>query len=113
MAAIVAAALALAAAGCGNDDRQEPGVLGGPTLDAPVELANCTDWKDGSVDERLGTIAQIENFVGGPVGTAGGRGALLEQEKAYEVMEGFCEEEYARGFRLYKLYTRASAFVGS
>ena len=63
--------------GCGTDDREEPGALGGPTLDAPVELANCTDWNDGSVDERLGTIAQIENFVGGPVrdGRSDGRHA--------------------------------------
>ena len=75
---------------CGTDDREEPGALGGPTLDAPVELASCTDWNDGSVDERLGTIAQIENFVGGPVGTAGGTGARLDPEHAYDLMEGFC-----------------------
>ncbi len=111
--AVAVLAAALAVAGCGTENSEEPGALGGPTIDAPVELANCTDWQESSVDERLGTIAQIENFVGGPVGTAGGRGALLDQEKAYDVMEGFCKEEYARGFRLYKLYTRASAFIGN
>jgi hypothetical protein len=110
-AAGIAVALAVGLTACGTDDREEPGALGGPTLDAPVEHANCTDWEDGSVDERLGTIAQIENFVGGPVGNDGGTGAVLDSEKAYDVMESFCGETYARGFRLYKLYTRAAAFT--
>ena len=111
-AAVTAVALAVGAAGCGTDDREEPGALGGPTLDAPVERANCTNWNDGSVDERLGTIAQIENFVGGPVGTADLTGATLDPDDAYDLMEGFCDEQYARGFRLYKLYTRYAALGG-
>lgn len=108
--ASLAAALAVGLAACGTEDREEPGALGGPTLDAPVELANCTDWNDGSVDERLGTIAQIENFVGGPVGTGDGTGNTLDPEHAYDLMESFCADDYARGFRLYKLYTRSAAF---
>lgn len=112
-AATFAAALAVGVAACGSDDREEPGALGGPTLDASVELANCTNWNEGSVDERLGTIAQIENFVGGPVGTAGGTGATLDPDFAYDLMEESCAEEYARGFRLYKLYSRSAAFGGS
>jgi hypothetical protein len=111
--AAIAAALALA--GCGADSSSSgtpQGNVGGPAIDVPVQLADCTDWEDASVEERLGTIAQISNFVGGPVGTAGGHGATLTDDQAYDVMEGWCGNEYARGFRLYKLYTRAAAFGG-
>ena len=110
-----AIALALAFVGCGTDSSSSgtpQGDVGGPTLGVPVQLADCTDWEEASVEERLGTIAQISNFVGGPVGTAGGTGATLTEDQAYEVMEGWCGNEYARGFRLYKLYTRAAAFGG-
>jgi hypothetical protein len=101
-------------AACGEDDASGPPVvLGGPSIGVAIELANCEDWNDASVEERIGTIDQIENFAGGPVGTAGGRGAVLSDEDAYDVMEGYCSEEFARGFRLYKLYTRAAAFQGS
>lgn len=112
-AAIAALAVlsTLAISACGDDSTSEAPVhLGGPTIDVPVQLADCTDWKDATVEERLGTIAQIQNFAGGPVGTAGGHGATLDQDKAYDVMENFCEQEFARGFKLYKLYTRAAAF---
>ncbi|MDP9189897.1 MAG: hypothetical protein M3O25_11665 [Actinomycetota bacterium] len=110
----MAAAVSLAVAACGDDrgPSTPPVNLGGPGINAPIQLADCTDWQDASVEERLGTIEQIENFAGGPVGTGGGRGAVLSDDRAYDVMESFCGEEYARGFRLYKLYTRAAAFSG-
>ncbi len=111
-AAYCAAALAAAALpACGDDDAGAPPVeLGGPSIDVRLELASCEDWKDATVEERLGTIAQIENFVGGPVGNDAGTGNLLDQDTAYDILEGQCEAEYARGFLLYKLYTRAAAF---
>lgn len=112
--ASVAAVIALGAVGCGDDSQSgtPQGEVGGPTIGAPIQLADCTDWQDASVEERLGTIAQIRNFAGGPVGTGNLRGATIDDDKAYEVMENFCENEFARGFRLYKIYTRAAAFGG-
>ena len=100
-------------AGCGGSSSEEE-VAGqlGPKLGAEVRLADCEDWKGGDVNERLGTIREIRNFAGGPVGTGGGRGATLEDEEAYQLFESYCEEEFARGFKLYKLYTRAAAFSG-
>jgi hypothetical protein len=110
-------ALAVAAAlliGCGDGDTsaEEAQEQFGVNLGVPIQLANCTDWNRGSVDERLGTIRQIREFAGGPVGSPAGTGATLEDEEAYELFENYCDQEFARGFKLYKLYTRAAAFGG-
>ena len=77
-----------------------------------IQLADCTDWNEGTVDERLGTIAQINDFTGGPVGGTGGTGVVLSEERAYDLFEATCANEYARGFKLYKLYGRGAAFGG-
>jgi hypothetical protein len=109
----VAILSASALAGCGEStpsDGSDAGV--GPALAAPINLADCTDWQQASVEERLGTIDQIRDFVGGPVPGTGGRGVALEDEQAYDLFENYCENEFARGFKLYKLYSRAAAFSG-
>jgi hypothetical protein len=99
-------------AGCGestsSDGSETAGT--GPALAAPINLADCTDWQQASVEERLGTIGQIREFVGAPVPGTPGRGVALEDEEAYDLFENYCENEFARGFKLYKLYTRAAAF---
>jgi hypothetical protein len=107
----VAVAIGLGACGDDSSSGTPAGELGGPAIDAPLQLVDCTDWEEASTDERLGTIAQIRNWVGGPSGN-GGRGAVIDDDEAYDLMEGFCGEEFARGFRLYKLYARAAAFTG-
>ena len=78
----------------------------------PIELADCTDWNEGSVEERLGTIRQIRNFISGPVPGTGGRGVVLDDDTAYDLFDSYCENEIARGFTLYKIYVRAAAFSG-
>ncbi len=106
--------LVLALGGCGDGSEGEREVDGGPALAAPINLADCTDWNDASVEERFGTIAQIRNFTGGQVAGQGGvEGTTLDDEKAYDLFEAYCENEFARGFRLYKLYGRAAAFSGA
>jgi predicted small secreted protein len=111
IAAIAAAAALLA--GCGGDTSEGPSGDVGPALAAPINLADCTDWNNATPDERLGTIDQIHNYVGGPApGTGTGTGAVLDEDTAYDLFERACEPEYARGFRLYKLYSRAAAFGG-
>ena len=37
---------------------------------------------------------------------------MLDDEKAYDLFDSYCENEFARGFKLYKLYARAAAFSG-
>ena len=107
-------ALTVAIAGCGGDDGPEQEARQAePQLAQSINLADCRDWNAGSVDERLGTIHRIREFLGTPVpGTSGSREAL-DDEEAYELLEGWCGNEFARGFRLYKLYARAQAFAGA
>ena len=105
------AALALPLGGClGGDENTRP--AGEARLGAPVRLANCRDWRAGTIRERQGTIEAIKDFAGGPAGGAGGgHGNTLADDKAYDLFENYCRHDYARGFKLYKLYTRAAAFT--
>jgi hypothetical protein len=110
--AIVAGALALTSCG-GSGSSTPPAAEQGADLGQPPSLANCTDWQKATLRERYGTIREIRDFAGGPVGSApGGHGATLPDDKAYELFERWCANYYARGFKLYKLYTRAAAFQG-
>jgi hypothetical protein len=53
----------------------------------------------------------LRAFAGGPVGESSGlHGATLNDDAAYQVLDDSCRHDYARGFKLYKLYTRAAAF---
>jgi hypothetical protein len=102
--------IAVILAGCGGSDGGESPSGGPVQLDAPIQLADCTDWNEGSVDERLGTIDQIETFISNPVPGTGGTGVTLDQERAYDLFEGACSQSFAQGFTLYKIYVRAAAF---
>ena len=79
-----------------------------------VRSADCRDWKRGSVDQRRVTVVQLRKFAAGPVGSSAGiqRGPVLEDGRAYKVLQSYCRNYFARGFKLYKLYERAAAFVG-
>ena len=76
----------------------------------PLRLADCSDWREADVAERLGTVRQLRDFAGGPSGSPAGHGVVLADERAYEVLQGYCAADFADSFRLYKLYTRAAAF---
>ena len=120
-AAIAAAAVLVAGtlAGCGSGSSSPPPLGAGPNVGASISLADCTDWKQATVEERLGTIRQLKNFAGGEVvggeGTtpAVGTGAVLDDKKAYELLDHTCDVSFAQGFKLYKLYERAAAFSGT
>jgi hypothetical protein len=79
-----------------------------------VRTANCTDWKRGTVAQRRSTVDQLSSFAAGPVGSSAGiqRGPVLDDERAYKILQSYCKRYLARGFKLYKLYERAAAFVG-
>lgn len=97
-------------AGCGGSDGSGTASGAGARIGVPLRLADCTDWERADVAERLGTVDQLRAFSGGPTGSPAGHGAVLDDERAYDVLENWCENEFARGFKLYKLYTRAAAF---
>lgn len=70
--------------------------------------ADCKAWNAASVEERLATVEAIREFEGGP--TTGGSGATIPDEQAYDLFEGWCSNDFASAFKLYKLYARAAAF---
>jgi hypothetical protein len=102
--------MTLAFAACGGDTSGNESSDAGVDVGAPINLADCTDWNDASVEGRLGTIAQIRDFTGGPVAGTDETGAVLDDQEAYDFFEDACEPTYARAFKLYKLYGRAAAF---
>jgi hypothetical protein len=85
-----------------------------PGVGASIRSANCADWQKGTPDERRSTVIKLRKFAGGPVGSSAGirRGPVLSDERAYDLLQSYCANRFARGFKLYKLYERAAAFVG-
>jgi hypothetical protein len=100
---------------CGGDDASNTAAGAGPHIQVALRLADCDDWNQADVSERLGTVQQLADFAGGPTGgptgSPAGHGNTLSEKRGYEVMQNWCEQSFARGFKLYKLYTRAAAFT--
>jgi hypothetical protein len=104
-------------AACGSGSSTQPQVDVGPNVGQPINLADCHDWNQANTEQRLGTIKQLKDFAGGPVvgnnaSAPSGRGSVLDDKKAYELFNRYCAQDFARGFKLYKLYERAAAFTG-
>jgi len=101
--------------GCGgsSSSKKLPEYLTAPPVGS-VRSANCSDWKKGSIDQRRSTVYHLRKFAGGPVGSSAGiqKGPVLDDGRAYRILDSYCAKYFARGFKLYKLYERAAAFVG-
>ena len=112
-----AAALALvliagALAGCGGDATgQDPAAqgVGDPVGGSVAALAQCRDWNAGTEAEKQATIADIRSSL--TPQSQEESGTSLSDERAYELFEHSCAEDWAQGFKLYKLYARAAAFA--
>jgi hypothetical protein len=102
-------------AGCGgsSEPKEEPVQFPVPGVGS-VRSADCSDWKRGKVDQRRSTVVQLRKFAGGPVGSSAGiqRGPVLDDDRAYKLFQSYCAKYFARGFKLYKLYERAAAYLG-
>jgi hypothetical protein len=111
IAAALAIVCAAVAAGCGasSPNSGTPQVQG-PQINVPLRLADCTDWNKSDVSQRLGTVGALRAFAGGPTGSPAGHGNTLPDKRAYDLLQNYCGNFFARGFKLYKLYTRAAAF---
>lgn len=103
-------------AGCGGSGGSKKRVdyNSGRGVGDSIRTADCTDWRKGSIHARRRTVVQLREFAGGPIGSSAGiqKGRVLDDERAYKVLQSYCANEFARGFKLYKLYERAAAFVG-
>ena len=114
---LAALAVGVAIAGCGGGTNTQPQVDVGPNVGQPIALADCHDWEQANVEQRLGTIHQIRDFAGGPIvgnnaSSPSGTGSVLDDKDAYNLFNGWCSKSFARGFKLYHLYQRAAAFTG-
>jgi hypothetical protein len=101
--------------GCGaSASKPWAGSLAAHGVGESIRLANCTDWRKGTDAERRKTVAELREFAGGQVGSSVGiqRGPVLLDKSAYVLFEKYCANYFARGFKLYKLYTRSAAFGG-
>lgn len=109
-AVLVAAALAIGACGegGGSGDTAEATGVGQVRAGSVASLAQCSDWIAGSEEERFATIADIR----GQLNQAGADGPTpdLSDEDAYALFERACANDFAAGFRLYKIYARGAAF---
>ena len=108
--ALVPGLAGLVLAGClGSDGEQAPSDAGA-RLGPSVRLTDCRDWREFSPRERSATIRELRAFSGGPTGSPAGRGTTLDDDDAYRLFDGYCEQPFAGAFKLYKLYTRAASF---
>ncbi len=82
--------------------------LGQVTAGSVAQLAQCSDWKDGTRAQRLATIADIRAQVNLRDGTV--QIPALSDERAYRLFQSACSNDFAASFRLYKLYARATGF---
>ena len=73
-----------------------------------ASLAQCSDWVEGSEPERIATVHDIRAQLN-QAGSSGPTPDLSDQE-AYDLFQRACANNFATGFRLYKLYARAAAF---
>jgi hypothetical protein len=102
--------------GCGGSSHSKTGAGGSnPSgVGESIRLDNCADWRRATTAQRRDTVLQLRRFAGGPVGSSAGiqNGPVLSDDHAYKLFQGYCANYFARGFKLYKLYTHAAAFIG-
>jgi hypothetical protein len=70
--------------------------------------AQCRHWNRGTEQEKLATIADVRSQVNLQSGTV--ETPALTDEQAYELFEHACAEDFAAGFKLYKLYAQRAGF---
>jgi hypothetical protein len=109
--ATAAAVAALSLAGCGGSNGGDPADERPPAAGATeVRLVDCADWRAADAGRRREIVAAVREFAGGESGSPGGHGATLDDAEAVRLFDSYCGQEFATGFKLYKLYTRAASF---
>jgi hypothetical protein len=82
--------------------------VGEPIGGSVAPLAQCRDWRGGTVQQRMATIEDIRGQLT-PQTSANEDSGLPDQE-AYELFQRVCARNYASAFRLYKVYTQRAGF---
>lgn len=114
-APLLTALVVLTFAGCGDNGSTEadaapgdPVGVGQVRAGSVASLVQCSDWVAGTREQRMVTITDIRAQLN-QVNSSGPTPDLSDDD-AYALFERACAEDYAIGFRLYKLYARAAAF---
>jgi hypothetical protein len=122
--AALMALVALVLAGCGESEQPEPAAASAKAApDKPVDVdpvgisragsvaqfADCGDWKEGTREQRLATIADIRGQE--TPQRSESAASPLSDERAYEVFQEACSPEWADSLRLYKLYVKVQGFA--
>ncbi len=116
------AAAAVLLGGCGEAGTSHastfPTHLAGPVTADVGESARsdtCEQWQKGTVQQRHGALKRLRKFATSPIGSSKARkyGPTLSESRAYRLFDSLCAKHFARAFKLYKLYERAAAFLGS
>jgi hypothetical protein len=111
--AVLAVALAgVVLPGCLGSDGTPAAQNAGPTFGTPIRLADCSDWRTATPSQRSALIQGVKSVSGGPTGSPAGNGPVLDDDRAYNLFNVQCRQEFATRFQLYKLYTRAAAYGG-
>lgn len=114
IAALIAATAALAAlSGCGEDEAEPASTgtegVGAVRAGSSAALAQCSDWVSATEEQQQQTIDDIYNQLN-QAGADGPTPDYADDEEAREFFDSACSNDYARGFRLYKIYARSAAF---
>ena len=75
---------------------------------------SCADWNAANDTDRAWLVARVAEFVGGVVvdeKEAVGYGDTLPTARANDLFNSTCQNEYAQGFLLYKLYSYAAVLT--
>jgi hypothetical protein len=109
---LASAVVAGALAGCGGDDSDSSAAtkgVGEEVGGSVAPLAKCRDWNAGTEAQKQATIDDIRSSL--TPQSQEESGTSLSDERAYELFERSCAQEFAQGFQLYKLYAQAAALA--
>jgi hypothetical protein len=102
--------------GCGGSSHAKTAAAGSTTrgVGPSISLDNCSDWQSATIAQRRDTVLELREFAGSAVGSSAGiqHGPVLSDDRAYKLLQSYCANHFARGFKLYKLYERAAALIG-
>ena len=83
--------------------------LGPVTAGSVARLAQCRDWRGGSHAEKTATVYDVRSQINLEDATV--EIPALTDEEAYGLFQRACSEDFTRGFRLYKIYARATGYA--
>jgi hypothetical protein len=109
-ALVLIAAAFLAGCGGGDGDSGKVKGVGIARANSTAQFANCRDWRKGTVEQRYATIKDIRVQLA-PQTPGVASQSDLPDETAYAMFQKTCAASFSDSLRLYKLYTRAQAYV--